>query len=91
MVQHCFTSFDFKPLIDLPITLIENNVEQYVINGKLFLNIYDNVHYFNKNENYDSLLDEIVERSLQNKDDDYDNNYVQPAKITMRIAVKCIN
>ncbi|KAL4121508.1 hypothetical protein QTP88_014006 [Uroleucon formosanum] len=69
-IQHCFAHCGFRPLIDLPIhpiISIENYVAQCVGNGELFIKIDDGVQYFNENENYDNILVEIAERSLQNE------------------------
>ncbi|VVC45663.1 Homeobox domain-like,HTH CenpB-type DNA-binding domain [Cinara cedri] len=91
-IQHCFAHCGFRTLIDLPIpsfVSIENNVAQCVGNGELFLKIDDGVQCFNENENYDNILDEIAERSLQNEESD-ENDDVQPVKIT-REAEKCID
>lgn len=93
-IQHCFAHCGFRPLIDLPIhpiISIENYVAQCVGNGELFIKIDDGVQYFNENENYDNILDEIAERSLQNEESDDDDDDVQPVKITKRGAEKCID
>ncbi|VVC26791.1 Hypothetical protein CINCED_3A007618, partial [Cinara cedri] len=50
----------------------------------------DGVQCFNANENYDNILDEIAERSLQNAESD-ENDDVQPVKITTRESEKCID
>ncbi|KAL4103849.1 hypothetical protein QTP88_019184 [Uroleucon formosanum] len=64
---------------------------QCVGNGELFIKIDDGVQYFNENENYDNILVEIAERSLQNEESDDDDDDVQPVKITKREAEKCID
>jgi hypothetical protein len=92
-IQHCFTHCGFIPLIDLPIPpifSIENDVMQCVENGKLFIKIDDGMQCFNDNKNYDNILDEIAEKSLQNEESDDDDN-VQPVKITTKEAEKCID
>jgi len=68
---------------------IENDVSQCAGNGELFIKIYDGVQCFNENENYDNILDEIVERSPQNEESDDDDDDVQPVKITTREAEEC--
>lgn len=93
-IQHCFAHCGFRPLIDLPIpsiVSIENDVAQCVGNGELFIKIDDGVQCFNENKNYDNILDEIAERSLQNEKSDDDDDDVQPIKITTREAEKCID
>jgi len=64
---------------------------QCVKNGELFLNIDDCVQCFNKNENFDKILDEIVERILQNEESDNYDDDVQPVKISTREVAKCID
>ncbi|KAL4090335.1 hypothetical protein QTP88_025194 [Uroleucon formosanum] len=93
-IQHCFTHCGFRPLIDLPIhpiISIESYVAQCVGNGELFIKIDDGVQYFNENENYDNIIVEIAERSLQNEESDNDDDDVEPVKITKRGAEKCID
>ncbi|CAI6353251.1 unnamed protein product [Macrosiphum euphorbiae] len=92
--SHCFAHCGFRPLIDLPIppiVSIENDVAQCVENGELFIKIDDGVQCFNENENYDNILDEIAERSLQNEESDDDDYEVQPFKITTREAEKTMD
>jgi len=89
-IQHCFAHCGFRPLIDLPIPPIVS-IENDVGNGELFIKIDDGVQCFNENENYDHILDEIAERSLQNEESDDDGYDVQPVKITTREAEKCID
>ncbi|VVC42750.1 Hypothetical protein CINCED_3A008787, partial [Cinara cedri] len=64
-----------------------SNIKDETRNGELFLKIDDDVQCFNENENYDNILDEIAERSLQNEESD-ENDDVQPVKITTREAEK---
>jgi len=84
-------------LIDLSIPLfvsIENDIAQLCIkNGELYLTIIDDsVPCFNENVNYYSVLYETAEWSLQNEENyDEDDDDVQPVKITIRKAEKCIN
>jgi hypothetical protein len=92
-IHNYFAHCGFRPLIDLPIPLfvfIVKNIAQFVGNGELFLKIDDGMQCFNENENHDNILNEIAERSRQNKESD-DNDDVQLVKIITREAEKCID